>query len=158
MLAPIFSMTRLTKFYLLPIFILIGVESCSYEYLSQQDRKAFHRNYHSKSTINQTRQLRKKDYNFSRDSAGVIYIQAITARRKDKVGIYGYNSYSTHFGNVNFFFYKNNEIIILNRTNLDSLQATIATFLNNNNFSKRQIVKTKNKVLKTWNLHSTDSF
>ncbi len=138
--------------------LLFGFISCSYEYMGSRGLKSFSADRHSAQTINQTRQIREKNKFFGQDTTRGIYIQTITAKQKGNVGIYGYNSYSDHFGRVNFFKYKDNIVTFLDRSKLDNLQMTIENFLHDNNFSKRQIRTTKDKVKKLWDIFSTDVF
>jgi hypothetical protein len=137
---------------------VIGLTGCSYEYMSIHGQKGFRKDRHSALIVNQTRQIREKNEFFNQDTTRTIYIQTITRKQKGNIGIYGYNSYSTHFGRVNFFQYKDNIVTLLDRSNLDNLQTTINKFLLDNSFSKKDIQVSKDRVKKLCDINSTDVF
>lgn len=126
--------------------------------MSTREQKDYRKDGQVNRYSNQVKQIRNQNKYFGQDPKRGIYIQTITARQKGNIGIYGYNSYSTHFGRVNFFQYKDSIVILLDRSNLDSLQITIENFLHENHFNKRQIKATKNKVKKLWDIYSTNIF
>ncbi len=126
--------------------------------MSNRGQKKFLHDKLSVQTINQTQQIREKSNYLRQDTLRIIYIETITAKRTGGcVGIYCYSSYSTHFGRVDFFQYKDNVVTLLNRSNLDSLKAEIESYLHRNNFSKKQVRTTRTKIELLWNIYSTDA-
>jgi hypothetical protein len=105
-----------------------------------------------------TKQLQAKVEWYGEHKDFLIYIEPLASKGKDGTGVYAYNEYADHFGRVNFFQYKDNQVTLLDRNNLDSLQNRIAQFLIANHFQKRQLKTVKKKVVQIWSILSTDSF
>lgn len=133
----------------------ILLAGCSYDYFSHHYKKRY-RNHKSEVTLEQIAQLRILDTIIFSRGAGV-YIRPIMVNRKD-VGVYGYNRNSTHFGRVHFFEYRNDSVILIPRSNEDSLKLEVQNFLHANNFSSRKIKVGMKRLKSVYDILSTDSF
>jgi len=145
--------------FIITILLALVLAGCSYEYMGVHNEKAFIADRHSIKVKLFTNYIKEKDEAFRNDTNGeVLYIQAIEIRRKDSVGVYGYNVYADHYGHVKFFKYDGKEVTLLNRNKLDSLQLSIRQFLKENHFSKHCQYQAKKKVEAVWKIFATDVF
>src|SRR5688572_429554 len=133
-------------------FLLGG---CAYDFLNH--RKISRYEHRSREMyMAQKDQLRVLDTMPFHGGANV-HIRPIAVNNKG-VGIYGYYRASSHFGRVKFFEYKPNTVVLIRRTNEDSLRMEVERFLRENEFNERLIRRALKRVKSTYDILSTDSF
>jgi hypothetical protein len=138
------------------IVLAIVLAGCTSHYLGRKSRRCYYASVKTEQTRNQIRQLRKLDTMVFRNGAGV-YIRPIMANNQG-TGVYGYNRHSSHFGRVHFFFYKNDSVIPVTRSNEDSLRIAVRQFLLENDFPNRKVNRAMRNLKNAYDILSTDSF
>lgn len=152
----LFSRNTTLKSLCAAIVLAATFSGCTSHYLSNKSLRRYRSDYLTEQTQNQVRQLRKLDTMTFRNGASV-YIHPIMSD-KQGTGVYGYNRRSSHFGRVHFFFYKNDSVIPVARSNEDSLRLAVRVFLEENGFSTRKVNKAMRNLKNAYDIYSTDSF
>jgi hypothetical protein len=135
------------------LFLFCG---CSYDYFSPREKRKVKSVRTTAVVQNQLKQLRAQDSLLFRNGNTVIIHPLMS--NKSGTGIYAYNLSMIHFGYVDYFIYRNDSVIRLDRSNQDSLANTVNRFLLANDFSRHKIKVAMKKLKITYAIHVTDVF